>query len=1050
MANLPPLITEQGLVLNNMMPDQGALGNYTPPGTASSEGISLMLRGVLRAALAVGGSDKKDFAKFLFDAACLYFFGGSRPTSDPTQRWDHSWIANGGAAFNVRGPIQANGDLAQSGYIYKRDPQSTVVFTGGVGQLTPPPDIVYQVVNRDAEFLWENVFSELTQGTQYEVEYYIDAAGNKVFGTQKGGSFGQPAIPAGGHNDGAPGKIVLKEHINGTFGVNFCVTVGDTRVAYTELYEAWPMWRRLANNEVSTAADAIHWFIDAFALGMELEPDNPVWKDAFDRMHFIWNDVCHQESASTFIFKAGKDGEYNNYPLSYSYGYGRNNIDDPSSNWDDKPPTVRYQVSRGDDGYVTFDLPNASAELGSGKNIRYGVAFENKPLFLTYTGQSYFNIDTGAANRQTLNVSMANKAGDEYTASILVEGYGNQRVDVSQFFKFQNQPGDSDGIKTGDWEGTDPGELPDYPAVAFPGTRLAMVGDSITWMNTAYVPPVQWNGLFENWGFGMCGYWTHADQILKGRLANEPGISTDVSGFKHGLNFAIAGTRVANWWLPLDDTLGNGVMNVGPMYAALNNINRFDCCLMLGGTNDLAGNLGAEPTLFNIQKAATDIASKGKWVYLLTIPPRSRSELRGYTPVQQDIIRQRLLDINAGLRAWCADTNPKKPNNIFLVDVYPDLLGPNGVDPAGLVSSPSGGEDSLGNYQPAYPGKVFFYDGVHPTPAGAEIMGRKLADVISRSGVPARQGANNVGPLEFGVNLLANPGMVFTLLSATKTNPLSFNLSQIGWATGLGPAQRDGSGRHTGYQFGRLPDSWNFWRSTNSETETIGNGTGGTYSNFNYYTWSGMADEYPVLKEYIKDASWPIGSVTVNSIVEAGQPAIKIDFDIPVTGNKNESFVLSTPIPRNIHGPWDNYGYDTPDQSTVRPNFSYAAGDVLISETDLIFRGVSGDLVNCMLVLYTYGIEPGKTFGAIRQAMGNHPFFWPPGQGIERSRFITSDKNIRLRAPAITIPPYKPGEISRYAELKFQFAFDCSVQGAKGSFVIQNPLVAKVTTGYPL
>ena len=43
------LITEEGLVLNNMMPDTGALGGYTPLGTASSEGISLMLRGMVRA-----------------------------------------------------------------------------------------------------------------------------------------------------------------------------------------------------------------------------------------------------------------------------------------------------------------------------------------------------------------------------------------------------------------------------------------------------------------------------------------------------------------------------------------------------------------------------------------------------------------------------------------------------------------------------------------------------------------------------------------------------------------------------------------------------------------------------------------------------------------------------------------------------------------------------------------------------------------------------------------------------------------------------------------
>ena len=113
MAVLPPLITEEGLVLNNMMPDQGALGGYTPLGTASSEGISLMIRGIARAALVTGNEDMKEFANFLFDAACTHFFG-SRPSAEAQNdnMWHHSWICNGGAAFNVRGPLQGNGDLA--------------------------------------------------------------------------------------------------------------------------------------------------------------------------------------------------------------------------------------------------------------------------------------------------------------------------------------------------------------------------------------------------------------------------------------------------------------------------------------------------------------------------------------------------------------------------------------------------------------------------------------------------------------------------------------------------------------------------------------------------------------------------------------------------------------------------------------------------------------------------------------------------------------------------------------------------------------------------
>jgi lysophospholipase L1-like esterase len=1048
MANLPPLITEEGLVLNNMMPDQGALGNYTPPGTASSEGISLLMRGVLRAAIATGAPDKRDFAHFLFNAACTYFFGGVRPTADNTQTWNHSWIANGGAAFSVRGPLQANGDLALSGYLYTRDPQSTVFFTNGVGQLTPPPDVIYQAVTSDSKFVWDNMFSDLTQGNRYQVEYYIDAVGNKVFGTQTGGSFGQPAIPAGEHSDGAPGKIVLTEPLNGNAGVNYAVTVPDVKVSYGELYEAWPMWRKLAQSEVSTAADAIHWFLDAFAMGMELEPDNVDWKNAHDRMMDIWRITCDQQSNSTIIFQAGSSGTYNNFPLTYSYAYGRDNIDNPNTNWTAVPPTTRYSVARTVDRFVSFDMPLNDATIGSAGSIRYGVAFENSPMYLDYTSDSSFSVDMQSNMIQTVSMSITDNAGVSYEASILIGPDSQpQLISPSQFLKFQNAPGDSDGTKTGDWD-DDPGTLPEYDPVPFPGTRLAMIGDSITWYNTAYVKP-DWSGLFENWGFGMNGYWTHCDQILNGRLVNEPAVSTDVSGYKHGLNFAIAGSRIVNAWLPLHDTLGDGVLNVGPMYAALNNITRFDCVLFMYGTNDLAGNLDASDTLWLIKKAVTDLASRGKWVYLLTITPRSRGELKGYPIAQIDVIRRRLETINQGLRDWTIN-NPEPPPNVFLVDPYTDLLGPNGMDPAGtLSSSVEGGLDTPGNFRPDFPNRIFMHDGLHPAPTGAYVIGKKLAEVIVASGVPVRPAENQLGTLNLGANLLPNPGMIFTSYKASKTNPLSFNLSSIGWATGLGPALRNGADQHIGFQYGKLPDCWNFWRSTNVDTETIGSGSGGTYSNFQDYMWGGFVGEYPVLAGYIKDSTWPIGSVLVNIGVYAGKPCLQIDFNIPITGNKNEAFVINTPIPRDQHGPWDNYGFDTPDQSTVRPNYVYLAGDTLVAESDVVFQGFDADLVIFDMALYTYGIEPNVTLGAVRQSFGNHPFFWPPSE-MDRIRFPNNDRKTRVRAPAITIPTYQFTQTMRYAELKWQFSFDCSVKSARGTIIIQNPEVRKVINGIPL
>ena len=56
---------------------------------------------------------------------------------------------------------------------------------------------------------------------------------------------------------------------------------------------------------------------------------------------------------------------------------------------------------------------------------------------------------------------------------------------------------------------------------------------------------------------------------------------------------------------------------------------------------------------------------------------------------------------------------------------------------------------------------------------------------------------------------------------------------------------------------------------------------------------------------------------------------------------------------------------------------------------------------------------------------------------------------MHLRAPAIQIPAYQSGETIRYAQLRLQVSFDCSVRGVTGSLIFKNPSVRKVTAGAP-
>ena len=456
-ADMPPLVTIEGIVKNNQHPG-GALGGYTPEGTASSEGISLMMRGIARAYQAVGGNDRLNYAKFLMDANIEYFHFGDSPSANSSQKWYHTWLINAGPEFAVRGPLASNGRLEQGGYINR--PSS---FIGGRAVLNPAPQVVYQVVTSGTEFVWQNVFSDIVPGTgsNVTVEYYITAEGNKVFGTQKGGSFGQPIIPSGdpGNENPVPGEIVLTQSLSGSYGVNYCVTVPSTTIAYGEVYEAWPMWRKLGEGERAIAGDAIHWYKDAYKILKTADPNYQVWNNALNRTLDLWQEACNMESAEPYIFKAGADGEYNNFPLTYSYGYGRTNVDNPSTNWTANPPTNKYAVARASDGYVTFNMPNESAAIGTGGSVRYGMAFENSPLYFTYTPSTSIALQSKASKPIALRMAITGTAANTtYEGLFLAQPTaGVQTLRMSQFYQYQTSPGDPSG------GGGDPDPDPDPP-----------------------------------------------------------------------------------------------------------------------------------------------------------------------------------------------------------------------------------------------------------------------------------------------------------------------------------------------------------------------------------------------------------------------------------------------------------------------------------------------------------------------------------------------------------------------------------------------------------
>lgn len=445
--DLPPLITTDGLVLDTMVPNGQSAQGRNPPNTATAASMSVLLRGMLRAAIATGDDSKKDYCTFLFSAACRFFFNGVLPTSNPNQLWKYNWAVNGGVVVNTQGPMTSNGDPNQYGYV-----QSVVSFTNGVGMLNPAPSVCYGVFSQDAKLKTQSVLSTVLSGTTYTVDYYINAQGAKVIGSQRDTDYGQPTVPAGQHSDGAPGKVVLKESITSVLGVNYTVPVPQVNLGYGDAFDTHPMWRRLASGEISSKTEAMSSFLDAFALGMELEPSNPIWEAAYTRMKAMWDVVTLRETGDNLIFKAGASGTYNNFPYTFSYAYGRDNVDDPLSVWRANPDSDRYSVARTGDGYVTFSANAENYVPGTGLPLRNGIVFENNSLFLNYTLDSKLSLRSYSSVPQPLILHLVTDAGTEYTAPVLLPSVPNtQTVQIKQFQKFQQEPGDATGIQSGNW-----------------------------------------------------------------------------------------------------------------------------------------------------------------------------------------------------------------------------------------------------------------------------------------------------------------------------------------------------------------------------------------------------------------------------------------------------------------------------------------------------------------------------------------------------------------------------------------------------------------------
>ncbi len=627
---------------------------------------------------------------------------------------------------------------------------------------------------------------------------------------------------------------------------------------------------------------------------------------------------------------------------------------------------------------------------------------------------------------------------------------------------------------------------PAYSAVPFPGYRSALLGDSITYMNHHWNPAIAVQGSspevdrYEFYGTGVTGWFTWLNMLRNQTLELEASLQPntnpgqDSTAPNNGYNFAIYSSQVAQLNSPDFDPLAGANLglpvahNVGPLYNAMQYIDKFDLAFILDGTNDLSGGLPWEGVLTGLQSAALQLAQAGKWVFVLTIFPRTADLLQavngvgGYPQDQVVSIIQGLMSVNQGLRDWIANVQPP---NIWLIDPWDEMVGPQSslipgtpTDPSGMLSPASGivsGQlipSTVGNFRPEAPNARFCFDGLHTAPPGAYACAKVATQVLTAAGVPLpARNSTAFGPLTIGPNMMAN-----TNFAVTNTTDGSIAGRAIGLGAPLNlPASTDDSSdqyanQGQGYTHGVVPDRWFFYRESNNDSES--------YSNFNEYTFSsftsvGPDNAEPVPAGYLVDSTWADGAVTTRVVTVDGQPGWEITVNIPAGLTQNEGFVLRYQIAEGQHGPWDGWGYATGDgsQTVTAPAPPYSAGDTLIADCDVKFSGLSGKFqtFRCMLNFLSInsasvGNNDYSSTGAVISGIGCVESYFPfTSIGVVTQH--PEDKQVTFRSASVKAPTPASGEDQQYAQLNLQLSWDCSDEPATAVITVLQPRIAKLT-----
>lgn len=230
---LPCMINSNDLAANSFQDVEGR-NDYFPAESGTSESQFMTIRACAMAYLATGNYYWLDKAiKITAESLDVLFRGKSIPDSfDTNNIWLPHWL------FNVKGDFTAEQ--------YYLDYQ--IHFENGTATFESEFEArkIFSVRALDATLEWQNPFADII-GISYEVSSY----------TAEGTTF----------------TVNLNTPYTGDALVVYSDLGGPT-ICKGEVYEAWPIWRKLDPTEIDCAVDSMWWAYDSFKLLSEITGDS--------------------------------------------------------------------------------------------------------------------------------------------------------------------------------------------------------------------------------------------------------------------------------------------------------------------------------------------------------------------------------------------------------------------------------------------------------------------------------------------------------------------------------------------------------------------------------------------------------------------------------------------------------------------------------------------------------------------------------------------------------------------------------------------------------